>query len=81
MSAKLKSLITIGYVTDHDCGNYYLGELDSLVQVGALEEFLKLHGDKGAKDLMNCLAWLCKRIGDEVYNYNSKQVEKDKCKT
>jgi hypothetical protein len=48
VSAKLKSLITIGYVTDHDCGNYYLGEIDSLVQVGALEDFLKLHGDEGA---------------------------------
>lgn len=50
MSAKREKIISFSYVTDHDCGNYRIGEVDWGIH-GTFDEFLKTYGDKGIQDL------------------------------
>lgn len=58
MSATKEPLLTLSYVTDHDCGNYYVGETDHGICVGNLSKFLKSFGHKGKSDLVASLAHL-----------------------
>ena len=50
MSATREKIISFSYVTDHDCGNYRIGEVDWGIH-GTFDEFLKSYGDKGIQDL------------------------------
>lgn len=50
MSAQYETLITFKQVTDHDCGNYQIGEVDWGIH-GTVDRFIDTYGDKGVKDL------------------------------
>lgn len=56
MSAEKKQLFSMGYVTDHDCGNYYIGEIDGGFN-GLLTGYLERYGQKGLDDLLRQLAF------------------------
>lgn len=57
MSARTEKLFEIKYVTDHDCGNYHIGEIDFGIY-GTLREYLKQYGRKGKDDIVQKLAFL-----------------------
>ena len=60
MSAQMKTFFELKKVTDHDCGNYRIGEID-FVNYEALKDHVKKYGENGYKDL----AWvLTKCLGE-----------------
>ena len=58
MGATTKSLLEVKVVTDHDCGNYRIGEIDFGIHCGEVEDFLKQYGLEGRDDLIGKLAYL-----------------------
>lgn len=52
MGASTKKLIGVSVVTDHDCGNYFIGEIQGGVEREELKKFLEKNGEKGFSDLM-----------------------------
>jgi hypothetical protein len=64
MSATKRELLSVSYVTDHDCGNYSIGEIDFGVS-GTLRKYLIDHGHKGKKDIVNALAYLIYEVERE----------------
>jgi hypothetical protein len=63
MSAKTKTLLSVEEVTDHDCGNYYIGEIDFRIY-GGLESYLRSYGRKGRDELVRTLGYLIYRVED-----------------
>ena len=64
MGASRKELITVSYVTDHDCGNYRIGEIDFGVS-GVLRRYLELFGADGKKELTAALSYLIYKVERE----------------
>lgn len=58
MGATTKTLMTVEYVTDHDCGNYRIGEGEFGIKVGALEDYLKSFGYEGKCEIVKTLSTL-----------------------
>jgi len=59
-----KDLTTISFVTDHDTGMYYMGEIDGVFQEHSLRDYLIRYGDRGRADLLNHLAHLTFQVVD-----------------
>lgn len=57
MGATRKPLFSISYVTDHDCGNYHVGEIDWGIH-GTLRQYLKQYGKEGKNDIVSTLSFL-----------------------
>ena len=51
MSADTNQLGSIRYVTDHDCGNYRLGEVDGGFDMNELKRYLDWYGPDGYREL------------------------------
>jgi hypothetical protein len=62
MSAKTKTLFSIEVVTDHDCGNYQIGEIDFRIHCGNLEKYLKDYGYKGRNSIFSTMGFLNAKI-------------------
>ncbi len=57
MSAERRDLLTLYEVTDHDCGNYRIGEVDWGIR-GSLDNYLERYGEKGRDELVLALGHL-----------------------
>lgn len=64
MSVEKQPLYKFGYVVDHDCGNYYIGEIDGGFN-GELKRYLERYKDKGRDDLLRQLAFAQHQVIDE----------------
>jgi hypothetical protein len=51
MSAKLETFFELKKVTDHDCGNYQIGEID-FVNYAKIREYIAEHGELGFRELI-----------------------------
>jgi len=71
MSAKTKTVISLEVVTDHDCGNYYIGEIDVLSH--DLIGFFDKYGEKGYNELSKGLVGAAVRINEEFRGYNLRK--------
>ena len=76
MSATTKELIKITVVTDHDCDNYKIGELQAGYRTSDLEQYIK---DYGFTNLIITLS----RLTHEVLTIRDKlkREEMDKAET
>lgn len=67
MSAKTETLLSIEVVTDHDCGNYTIGEIDFRIHIGRLRQYLKARGHEGKKNILASLGHLAYEV-TETFN-------------
>lgn len=72
MSATTKVLMTVEVVTDHDCGNYQIGDVDFSINCELVESFLKEYGRKGFEDLILKLNYLSYWARKEFENLSEK---------
>lgn len=72
MSAKYKTLLEIKEVTDHDCGNYKIGEIDFAIHVGDLDNYLKRYGYEGKNRILVALGVLAHQVSEEFLAQWSK---------
>jgi hypothetical protein len=68
MSAKYETLLEIKAVTDHDCGNYEIGEVDFSAHCKSLDNYLKAYGYKGKKEILAMLGFLSYYVHNEYIN-------------
>lgn len=55
MSAKMETFFELKKVTDHDCGNYRMGEID-FVNFDNIRDYVKTYGDFGRDELYDVCA-------------------------
>ncbi len=55
MSAETKRLFEINYVTDHDCGNYHIGEVDYRLDQD-FYDYIKQYKRKGKDEIIKMLS-------------------------
>lgn len=73
MSATEKQLLSVSYVTDHDCGNYVIGEIDFGIS-GELRSYLKAYGLPGKTDIIQNLSYLIYEVEREFRSID--EIEK-----
>lgn len=59
MSAEYKLVARVRVVTDHDCGNYEVGEVDGSFDTPALYDHIKEYGSAG---LLKQLAFMTSQV-------------------
>jgi hypothetical protein len=64
MSAEKQTLLEVNYVTDHDCGNYSIGEIDFGIN-GSIRPYLMEYGLNGKSDIIRVLAYLIYEVERE----------------
>lgn len=74
MSAQTRTLIEIKEVTDHDCGNYTIGEIDFGIH-GTLSSYLKTYGYEGKKEILHILGVLAAQVQIEFNNLQNTQAQ------
>lgn len=74
MGAKTEKLISLEVVTDHDCGNYSIGEVDVISSPSRLDLFFKSYGRKGFEEISTAIVFLNERILD-AYRDSQKRVD------
>lgn len=75
MGSTQKTLIEIKYVTDHDCGNYAIGEIDCWINA-ELSEYLATYGYKGKQEIVLGLSSAICRVADI---WNREFAPKEQC--
>jgi hypothetical protein len=55
MGAERKTMLEVKVVTDHDCGNYRIGEIDT-VPDQQVAEYIARFGEYGYQELLNFTA-------------------------
>lgn len=70
MGATRQQLMSVSYVTDYDCGNYHVGEVDFGIISGELEDYIKQYG---SVELIVTLSFLMERI-----NEISRKIKEEK---
>jgi len=61
----------IDFITDHDCGNYYIGEIDSY-PIYEVEEHINRFGRKGYESIRDFALRLMYLNESEMIKYNTK---------
>ena len=76
----MKTLLEIGYHEDNDTGIYRIGEVDFGVFSGILDEYLKIYGAEGKKEITLMLAYLIFEVENRFKAQNiiptGQQIEK-----
>lgn len=72
MGATTETLIEIKRVTDHDCGNYRIGEIDFGIR-GTLRDYLEKYGYEGKKDILHMLGVVASLVQQEFNTIQEKQ--------
>jgi len=81
MGAKYtNNLIEFKAVTDHDCGNYHIGEIDVFTTY-ELDKFLRDQGVDGYKDLMFQLAATASKVAEAWQHTQQYAAEYSQAKT
>lgn len=73
--AKTEILMTIEKVTDCETGDYYIGELDYGIKVGALENYLNTYGFNGKKELIYELGFLICKVEEYWQDIHKKNMQ------
>lgn len=78
MGAQYETLIEIKKVTDHDCGNYKIGEIDFGIR-GTLTAYLEKYGYEGKKDILHILGVVAGQVNEEFLRIaqNQNPIYKD----
>ncbi len=79
MSATFKELGTVKVVTDHDCGNYFIGEADGGFNPDLLTEHLLQHGDRGYKELAAHLSYMQFQLVESWRKVTQSKAPKAQC--
>lgn len=58
MGATTRVLMSVEYVTDHDCGNYRIGEGEFSIKSAALDDYLSSYGYEGKCEIVKTLSYL-----------------------
>ena len=57
-----RTLIKVTEVTDDSTGNWRIGEIELGIFVGFLKDYLKKHGEKGKKEIIDMLEYLKSKV-------------------
>ena len=57
-----RTLIKVTEVTDDSTGNWRIGEIEFGIFVGFLKDYLKKHGEKGKKEIIDMLEYLKSKV-------------------
>lgn len=72
MSAKLETFFELKKVTDHDCGNYTLGEID-FVNYAKIREYVSQYGEFGYHQLVDVCIKIMSEAQSQLYTERLKQ--------
>jgi len=74
MGAEKETLLEIKAVTDHDTGDYYVGEID-WADNGKLQEYIERYGRKGVERLHSTLSYWTYEIERRVRELPSNGLD------
>lgn len=68
MSAQTVTILSLEEVVDHDCGNYFIGEID--VRSGQLDKYFTQYGGAGFERLAAAMAKASWLVVEAYRNHN-----------
>jgi len=71
MSAKMKTILEVKKVIDHDCGNYTMGELD-FINYAAIDEYIQTHGEFGYREFSTFLNKCSHQLWESIIDYREE---------
>jgi len=71
MSAKMETFFELKRVTDHDCGNYRIGEID-FVNLAKIREHVDQYGEAAYQDILDVCVRITSEARDQIISYRGK---------
>lgn len=63
--AERKTLLKVEYISDHSCGNYFLGEIDTM-STEAVKKHIQTYGENGFKAVRDFAVGMIVAAGQEI---------------